>query len=95
VKFCDEGDTINIEIDTRNPEKVQVRVADSGRGIKQEDLPNVFQRYYKGNTDKPSTGLGLAIVKKMIELHHSSIEVFSQYGRGTTFIFDLPVAVLT
>jgi signal transduction histidine kinase len=94
VKFCNEGDTINIEIDTRNPAKVEVRVADSGQGIKQEDLPNVFQRYYKGQSDKQSTGLGLAIVEKIMELHHSTIEVFSQYGKGTTFVFDLPVAAV-
>ncbi|HKJ41612.1 MAG TPA: HAMP domain-containing sensor histidine kinase [Sunxiuqinia sp.] len=92
VKYCEEGDTINIEIDTKGPGKVEVRVADSGQGIKQEDLSNVFQRYYKGRNDQQSTGLGLAIVKKIIELHNSSIEVFSQLGKGTTFVFDLPVA---
>ena len=92
VKFCKEGDTINIEIDPKNPQKVEVRVADSGEGIKQEDLENIFHRYYKAREDQQSTGLGLAIVKKIIELHHSSIQVFSQIGKGTTFTFDLPVA---
>lgn len=94
VKFCKEGDTINIEIDTKSPNKVEVRVSDSGQGIKQEDLSNVFQRYYKGRNDQDSSGLGLAIVQKIIELHDSSIAVFSQYGKGTTFIFDLPVAAI-
>jgi len=92
VKFCKEGDTINIEIDSKLADKVEVRVADSGEGIKQEDLNNIFQRYYKAREDQQSTGLGLAIAKKMIELHHSTIKVFSQLGKGTTFIFDLPVA---
>jgi signal transduction histidine kinase len=92
VKFCKEGDTINIEIDTKSPERVEVRVADSGQGIKQEDLGNVFQRYYKAREDEQSTGLGLAIVEKMVELHNSSIHVFSQFGQGTTFAFELPVA---
>ena len=94
IKFCSEGDTINIEIDPKKSEWVEVRVADSGQGIKQEDLPNVFQRYYKGRNDHESTGLGLAIVKKIIDLHHSQIKVFSQYGKGTTFVFDLPVAMV-
>ncbi len=94
VKFCKEGDTINIEIDAKEPQKVEVRVADSGQGIKQEDLPNVFQRYYKGRSDQQSTGLGLAIVKKIIELHNSKIQVFSQFGKGTTFSFKLPVAAI-
>lgn len=92
MKFCKEGDTINIEIDTKVPHRVEVRVADSGQGIRQEDLPHVFQRYYKGREDQQSTGLGLAIVQKIIELHQSTIEVFSQFGKGTTFVFDLPVA---
>jgi signal transduction histidine kinase len=92
VKFCHDGDTINIEINKKDTGKVEVRVADSGQGIKPEDLGNVFQRYYKAREDQQSTGLGLAIVKKMVELHHSTIEVFSQLGKGTTFVFDLPVA---
>ncbi len=94
MKFCNEGDTINIEIDPKKQDWVEVKVADSGRGIKQEDLPNVFQRYYKGRQEdnSSSTGLGLAIVKKIIDLHHSHIDVSSQYGKGTTFVFDLPVA---
>jgi signal transduction histidine kinase len=92
VKFCKEGDTINIEIDAKSPERVEIRVADSGEGIKQEDLSNVFQRYYKGRNDQQSTGLGLAIVQKIIELHDSQVQVFSQFGKGTTFVFDLPVA---
>ncbi len=92
MKFCDEGDTINIEIDPKKDEWVEVRVADSGKGIKQEELPHLFQRYYKGRDDNQSTGLGLAIVKKIIDLHNSQINVFSQLGKGTTFVFDLPVA---
>ena len=94
VKFCKEGDSINIEIDIKDTQKVEVRVADSGQGIKQEDLENVFQRYYKARDDQQSTGLGLAIVKKMVELHNSSIRVFSKLGKGTTFVFDLPVATI-
>lgn len=94
VKYCEEGDTINIEINSKKTGKVEVRVIDSGEGIKQEDLSNVFQRYYKGGSDRQSSGLGLAIVKKIIELHQSTIQVFSQLGKGTTFIFDLPVAIV-
>ncbi len=92
IKFCREGDSIRIEINTKEPEKVEVRVIDSGPGIKQEDLPNVFQRYFKGQSDEYGTGLGLAIVKKIIDLHNSEIEVYSQYGNGAKFIFDLPKA---
>jgi signal transduction histidine kinase len=92
VKFCNEGDYINIELDTTLPDKVKVSIADSGAGITREEIPYIFERYYKGKSYKESTGLGLAIVKKIMDLHKSEISVFSQPGKGTTFIFDLPVA---
>jgi len=94
MKSCKEGDSINIEIDTKEPAKVEIRVIDSGPGIKQEDLPNLFQRYFKGSSQGKGTGLGLAIVKKIIELHNSQVQVYSQYGKGATFIFELPKAVV-
>ena len=92
MKFCNEGDSINIEINPKETERVEIRVIDSGQGIKNEDLPHVFQRYYKGSSNQQSTGLGLAIVKKIMDLHNSKVEVHSQFGKGTTFVFDLPKA---
>lgn len=92
IKFCKEEDYINLEINSLNPQKIQLKIADSGQGISQEDLPHIFERYYKGRKYNEGTGLGLAIVKKIIELHHSSIKVFSQQGKGTTFTFSLPIA---
>ena len=86
IKFCDEGDTINIEVNTEDIEKVRIRISDSGHGIKQEDIPHIFERYYKGGERADSTGLGLAIVKKIVELHQSKINVSSQFGKGTTCI---------
>ena len=91
IKFCNEGDTINIEVNSDNS-NVQVRISDSGQGIKSEDIPHIFERYYKGRRNNESTGLGLAIVKKIMELHKSDINVSSIYGKGTTFTFQLPAA---
>ena len=51
------------------------------------------QRYFKGRNDEHGAGLGLAIVKKIIDLHESQIQVQSQYGKGTTFVFSLPKAL--
>ena len=94
IKFCKEGDYINIEIDLENPEAVQVKIADSGRGIPQENLPHIFERYYRdperSNKGAESSGLGLAIVKKIMDLHGTEIEVQSQLHKGTTFSFSLP-----
>jgi len=94
IKFCKEGDYINIEIHSEGVGKIKISIADSGEGIKPDELPYIFERYYKGKKYSESTGLGLAIVKKIIDLHHSNIQVFSQFGKGTTFTFQLPVIVM-
>jgi len=91
IRFCREGDYINIEIHSQGEGKIEVKIADSGEGINADELPFIFERYYKGKKYSESTGLGLAIVKKIIDLHHSDIQVFSQPGKGTTFTFQLPV----
>jgi signal transduction histidine kinase len=74
---------------------VEVSVSDTGEGIPPEDLPNIFERFYR--VDKSRTratggsGLGLTIAKRLIEAHGSSIEAHSEPGRGSTFTFTLPV----
>lgn len=92
VKYCNQGDTINIELDTTG-KQIKVTVADTGEGISETDLPHIFDRYYKGSDSSPktSTGLGLAIAKRIVELHGSAIQVQSQINRGTAFSFSLPV----
>jgi signal transduction histidine kinase len=73
---------------------VAVEVKDTGRGIPPEELPHVFDRFYrsKSGSDVPDggSGLGLAISKKILNLHGSRIEVHSAVGKGTTFSFELP-----
>ncbi len=75
---------------------VKLRVQDSGPGIPAEDLPNVFERFYRGDKTRHrgegGAGLGLAIAKSLIELHHGRIWVESQLGEGTTFFIWLPAA---
>ena len=74
---------------------VTLEVADSGRGIAGEELPHVFDRFYRSKTDAPGgaagAGLGLAITRQILELHGSEIRVDSELGRGSAFAFDLPV----
>ncbi|HEY4787566.1 MAG TPA: HAMP domain-containing sensor histidine kinase, partial [Bacteroidales bacterium] len=89
LKFCKEGDYINIDIIPDHADKVRISIADSGEGISQDELPYIFERYYKGKKYSDSTGLGLAIVKEIISLHESDISVSSQPGKGTTFSFTL------
>ncbi|MHA6483854.1 ATP-binding protein [Paenibacillus sp. strain BS8-2] len=75
---------------------IQLRIQDEGQGIPQEDLPYIFERFYKADKARKrgtsgGTGLGLAIVKNFIDLHHGQIVVDSLTGSGTTFMLLLPV----
>jgi len=75
---------------------ISVQVSDTGIGISEQDLPHIFNRFYRldQNRKSPSghSGLGLAITKKILELHGQSIAVTSVPNSGTTFDFQLPVA---
>jgi len=97
VKFSEERGTLRIAIDTRKKgQKVRVRVYNRGQGIAKEDLPYVFERFYKSDKsrglDKKGVGLGLYIVKTIIEAHGESIEVDSEQGEWCEFTFTLPEA---
>lgn len=67
-------------------------VRDTGEGIKPEDIPKVFERYYQGGaSSKGLSGLGLSIVRTLVEAHGSKISLRSQFGSGTCFYFSLPM----
>jgi signal transduction histidine kinase len=73
---------------------VRVAVADSGPGIAHDDLPFIFDRFYRGRDDPRAqtdgAGLGLAIVRRILDLHQTTIDVESKPGTGARFAFDLP-----
>ena len=74
---------------------VRVTVADTGTGIMPEDLPHVFERFYRADRSRArgshdGAGLGLAIARQIVELHGSSLEVHSRPGEGASFSFVLP-----
>ena len=77
-------------------DRVRIEVEDSGEGIAKEDLPYVWDRYYKvDKTHKRSvmgTGLGLSIVKNILELHDAAYGVWSEEGKGSIFWFELSLA---
>jgi signal transduction histidine kinase len=71
---------------------VTFRISDTGPGIKAEELPHLFERFWRGKTtDYKGTGLGLAISKGIVEAHGGRIWVESEMGVGSTFSFSLPV----
>lgn len=80
----------------RHREKVRVEVVDTGRGIPEDHLDRVFERFYRVDAARSraqgGTGLGLAIVKQILQAHGEAIHVESTAGRGTRFWFELPLA---
>lgn len=105
IKYSEHG---TIEISTEKTDKeIIVHVKDEGIGIKQEDIPGLFQKFhrlhnYTGNPSDPQhllvrpggTGLGLYVVKGIIEKHEGKVWVESEVGKGSTFSFSLPIKEL-
>jgi len=76
-------------------EKVRITVSDTGIGIPKDDIPRIFERFYRVDKARSrssgGTGLGLSIVKHLVDLHKGSIKVESIIGKGTAFIIELPI----
>jgi two-component system phosphate regulon sensor histidine kinase PhoR len=93
VKYTPEAGTININV-ISGEKDVSISVEDNGSGIPQEDLPRIFERFYRVEKDrsreKGGSGLGLSIVKHILELHNIQIKVESEVNKGTKFEFALP-----
>ena len=94
VKYTPGGGRVSVTLASREREAL-LTVSDTGVGIPAEDLPRVFDRFYRGsgaNRASDGTGLGLAIVKRIVEAHGGSIEVESRLAQGSTFRVTLPLA---
>ena len=78
----------------RTARGVEVTVSDTGEGIRAEDLPHIFERFYRGeksrNRGTGGAGLGLAIARGIVQAHGGDIKVESQVGKGTQFTFHIP-----
>ncbi|MFA5340989.1 MAG: HAMP domain-containing sensor histidine kinase [Clostridia bacterium] len=92
IKFTNEGGNISISVEPKK-NKIFVSVRDNGIGIDQDDLQNIWTRFYKSDKsrgrDRTGTGLGLSIVFSVIKRHNEIIDVKSQKGIGTEFVFSL------
>ena len=67
-------------------------MSDTGEGIRREDLPHIFERFYRVRSEKATgTGLGLFICKQIIDAHRGKIWAESTFGQGTTFFIELPI----
>ena len=97
LKYTPAGSRVILRAAQQGSEVV-VTVRDNGPGIPTDDLPHIFERFYrveKGRSrEKGGTGLGLSIVKHIVQLHGGRVWAESELGRGTTFFFTLPVPAI-
>lgn len=100
VKFTPEGGEIRVSLALRHDENAEeyvaeIRVSDTGIGVRPEETEQIFQKFYQGSGNKKQaargSGLGLAIARHIVEAHGGKIWVESQPAKGATFIVTLPV----
>ena len=90
------GGVVRVGCRDLQPGMLQVTVSDTGPGIPVNDLPHLFERFYRGDnsngTARKGYGLGLAISREIVRAHGGEIWATSEHGSGTTFVFTLPTA---
>ncbi|WP_078555461.1 two-component system histidine kinase PnpS [Bacillus alkalicellulosilyticus] len=89
ITYTPSEGNIHVKVSVNEQQKINIIVQDSGIGISEQELPRIFERFYRvdkaRSRNSGGTGLGLAIVKHLVEAHHGFIEVSSKVGHGTTF----------
>ncbi len=93
IKFTPNGGSVTVSAEAHG-DRVIVSIHDTGVGIPDEDIPRIFERFYKADRARSGggTGLGLAIAKHLVQAHGGQIWVKSREGQGSTFYFSLPIA---
>lgn len=87
-----EDQRVNVSLLAQS-DTIRISFADRGIGISEEDLPHIFEPFFRGDSSKSRKGhgIGLALTQRIIQLHNGSIRVFSQLGKGTRFVISLPL----
>jgi len=93
IKFTPRGGRIRVDVQAM-PDGARIEVTDTGVGIAPDELPRIFERFYRGTRASEArgsgSGLGLAIVRSIVEMHGGSVSVESRLGAGSTFTVNLP-----
>ncbi len=96
IQYTPQGGKVTVILD-HSTVAATIQVKDTGIGIPQQELPRIFDRFYRVNSDRSRTtggsGLGLAIAQAIVQAHHGSLNVQSELGRGSTFTIELPFDV--
>ena len=97
IKYTSDNGTIKVNIKSDN-QNVNVSVKDSGVGISQDKLDIIFDRFGQANNlltrRCEGSGIGLSLVKAIVEMHGGKIKVYSELGKGTEFVFNIPIKLL-
>ncbi|MGE0588520.1 MAG: PAS domain-containing sensor histidine kinase [Cyclobacteriaceae bacterium] len=97
IKFNHAGGYVKVELEMINEDQFCLRVVDSGKGIAKTDLKKLFIPFVQldagTNREYEGSGLGLALTKNLVELHHGSIEVKSELGKGSVFTVVMPLRI--
>ncbi len=95
IHYTEDGGTITVTTGFKSKQEMEILVQDTGIGISAEDLPHIFDHFYRADKTRDTytggTGLGLSIVKKIIERHRGNVSVESNPGQGSTFCICLPI----
>jgi two-component system phosphate regulon sensor histidine kinase PhoR len=95
VKYSQPGGVVSLRAEIE-ADRVRISVSDQGVGIREADLPRIFERFYRAEKGRSrelgGTGLGLSIVKHIVQLHGGAVEARSEPGKGTTISVLLPVS---
>ena len=93
IKYAPDAPDVRVTV-SRRSDDVLIEVADQGLGIDEDDLPHMFNRFFRAKTSAgiAGTGIGLNLVKMLVEMHDGSVAVKSTKGKGTTFTVSLPIA---
>ena len=93
IKYGKEGGETEVSVMNFTNKKIVVRVTDNGEGIEQQNIPRLFERFFRvnksGSRSEGGSGLGLAIVKHIVEAHKQKIYVESEFGVGSEFSFTI------
>lgn len=97
IKYTDDGGSIQVSLNKVNNDVI-ISVKDSGVGIPKDKLELIFDRFGQANSILSrrceGSGIGLSIVKSIVQMHGGKIEVFSEVGKGTEFVFNIPIKIL-
>ncbi|MGI8827125.1 MAG: sensor histidine kinase [Chloroflexota bacterium] len=96
IRYTPANGKVTVDAREASARWIEIRVSDTGSGIRPQDVPRVFERFYRADKSRERgrghSGLGLAIVREIVEAHGGRVDVESEHGRGTTFRLTVPIA---